>query len=106
MPLHGVTERNPGVEPAQQGANVFVTSIVQEPRHPGAGGLVRSGAIHDNRLAGWDLAKPLVELAGGKMNGSRDLDAICLKAEIGTQVYDRDSFTAVKHAFELRRRNP
>ena len=106
VPLHVVTKCNPGVEPAQQGMNVFVSSIVQEPRHPGAGGLVWSGTIHDNRLAGWDLAKTLVELAGGNVNGSRDFDAIRLEAEIGTQVDNHDGFATIKHGFELGCRNP
>ena len=106
VPLHVVTECNPGVEPAQQGANVFVSSIVQESRHPGAGGLVWSGTIHDDRPAGWDLAKTLVELAGGNMNGSRDFDAIRQEAEIGAQVDNHDAFATVKQGFELGGRNP
>lgn len=74
---------DPPVEAPQQRPHILIPSVVQEARHPGAAGLVRSSAIHDHGPSFRDFRVPALELAGRNVNRARNLLPAELIAQVG-----------------------
>ena len=82
----------PGVEAAFQGGSL-VAYFVELPRHPGAGSLVRSGAVGDDALAldlaavlHFPLSRPPVYLIGGDPYGAGDVALVLFVLGTGPDV--------------------
>ena len=84
----------PGVEAAFEGG-CFVAHFVELPRHPGAGSLIRSGAVGEDALA-FNLASvllflfscPSIDLVRGDPDGARDAATILFVLRAGADVED------------------
>src|SRR5207247_8953536 len=62
--LDGEFPLSPEIQPAQEGANTLEAVALQQQRHPGARGLVRSRAVQDDLAVGRDLVATTVDLLG------------------------------------------
>jgi hypothetical protein len=92
-----IAQLQPAIQPAQQRPNFFISFTVQEPRHPGAGGFVRSSAIHHHRLAQRDFLVPRLKFFGGNVDGSWNFRPFRLVTEVGPQIDNDDILSAGQH---------
>src|SRR5262249_13257920 len=74
-------------------------------RHPGARGLVRSGAVEDELPRAQEFPLVLVELVERQPAAARDRKGRCLDLEPRAEIDDRDRLAGVESALELRRRD-
>ena len=77
--FEGVSALAPGVEASLERANPGDASALQEQRHTGAGGFVRSSAIKHHVAVARDFLVALVELVGAHVDGARQFDPVGVK---------------------------
>src|SRR5215216_573864 len=97
----------PGVEPALQGCG-FEPQLLQLPRHPGAGSLIRSGAVGDDALS-LDLttvrlllfSHPVVHLVRRHPDCAGDAGMVLFVLRAGTDVENYGWVVFLQHQGEL-----
>lgn len=97
--LYWIPERLPGVEAPQQWPNVLVPFLIQQPRHPGAGGLIRSSTVHHDGPAAGNLLVAEVKLTGRDAERAPDLGPFYLEVEVRAEINNGDVFTAFEAFF-------
>ena len=93
MGLDGIALFHPGVEATKQWTHVLVSVVEEEPRHPGAGGFIGSGAVHHDGSVGRNLAESGGEFRRGNMDGAGNLQAVGPIGEVGAQINHGDCVT-------------
>jgi hypothetical protein len=101
--FNGITEITPGYEPAGKRPNKDDALLPESKRHPGAGGLVGSGAI-DNDLAARRNACKVLHVFVGYADGARYDMGVGFEIKRMAHIDDQDIFAGIKLSFQFLRR--
>ena len=71
--LDQIATLNPSIQSAEERTYASNSSFLELQRHPGAGRLVRSGAIKDDVTIAWNLQVTILELFWGQSHGTCNL---------------------------------